>query len=107
MNRTVSAVTDPAAPSEAAFLSAEICPDCVKQDGLCKRHIPSVCPNLAQPGWYRLVGTSFYGKAQAEREKDIATQRLLGRKERKRQRAEQRAMELRQLVEDIATPKAA
>lgn len=77
------------------------CPDCIEHDGLCKRHEKAILPQLAQPGWYRLVGNTFYGKAQAEKEMDAATRRLIKRKERKR------AKRLRELVNHIATPAAA
>lgn len=122
MNRTVPADTTPAAlPKGAAFLWTEtlreiaqrvalivpLCERCKTSQGLCKWHAEHIAA-LAQPFWYQLVGTAFYGKAQAEREKDIATQRLLGRKERRRtKRAKERASELRALVEDIASPRTA
>lgn len=34
-----------------------VCDDCLSHDGLCLAHGKSVLPQLAQPRWYRLVGS--------------------------------------------------
>lgn len=62
----------------------DVCPECVEQDGLCRRHEKAILPQLAQPGWYRLVGSAHYGKEQVEKAKDPAAIRLIRRKERRR-----------------------
>lgn len=101
MFRIISAPTEAASREAASSYLSPVCDDCVAHEGLCKRHEPSVLPQLAQPGWYRLVGHTHYGKETAERELDSATSRLLKRKERKR------AKRLRELALAIGTPAAA
>jgi hypothetical protein len=34
-----------------------VCATCVQRQGLCARHKVGVLPQLAQPFWYKLVGT--------------------------------------------------
>lgn len=42
----------------AAAIAAEpLCADCLSREGLCLAHAKSVLPQLAQPHWYRLVGS--------------------------------------------------
>ena len=36
------------------------CDECVAQRGLCGRHKRAILPQLAQPHWYRLVGTDHH-----------------------------------------------
>ena len=89
------------APSEVSESPPDLCADCVKQDGLCTRHIPSVCPNLAQPGWYRHAHSGMYHELRDEKAHSPEALRLIRRKERRR------AKRLRELVDLIAHPAAA
>ena len=57
------------------------CRYCIEQGGLCKRHSRSVCPQLAQPFWYRLVGTD--AQKSAEQEMSPEARRIAERKRRK------------------------
>lgn len=37
----------------------DACDECVAQKGLCGKHARGVLPQLAQPFWYRLVGSNY------------------------------------------------
>jgi hypothetical protein len=55
-----------------------VCPRCVESDGLCTAHAKAVLPQLAQPGWVRLIGVT---KPKAERRiPDAAAERIRQRK---------------------------
>lgn len=73
--------------STSAPINADTCPDCVEQQGLCQRHVKSVCPQLKQPSWYRLVGAMHYDQ---RREESAAARKVRLRKERKRARGIER-----------------
>lgn len=53
----------PPAPSAGFVVSGielpPVCDACLSHDGLCLAHGKSVLPQLAQPHWYRLVGTTL------------------------------------------------
>ena len=68
-----------------------LCPQCVSSEGLCAHHAKSVLPQLAQPGWYRLVGVQHYVDKRASIESAEAKKVRL-RRERKRARAAERLM---------------
>ena len=68
-----------------------ICPQCVCSEGLCTHHAKSVLPQLAQPGWYRLVGAQHYIDKRASVESPEAKKVRL-RRERKRARAAERLL---------------
>lgn len=70
-------------------VSAEICPTCVKEQGLCAHHAKHVCPQLKQPAWYRLVGNTHY---DTRRDESDEARRVRLRKERKRARGAQRLL---------------
>ena len=70
-------------------MSADLCPQCIEQQGLCPHHAKHVCPQLKQPAWYRLVGSCHFDERTEE---SAAARRVRERKERKRARANQRLL---------------
>lgn len=62
-------------------MNAEICPQCVEQQGLCSVHAKHVCPQLKQPAWYKLVGSRHYDERTEESPEG---RKVRERKERKR-----------------------
>jgi hypothetical protein len=87
-------------PETAAEVSGEVplCHECVVLDGLCVRHAKSVCPQLAQPHWYQLVGTDYQKPPKPSAE----AQRIADRKARKQQRLrDRRRAEMADLVTSL------
>lgn len=81
--------------------SAETCADCIKHDGLCRRHEKAILPQLAQPFWHKHAHSGMYRELKDEKDHSPEGLKIIRRKERLR------AKRLRELVDLIATPKAA
>lgn len=76
--------------STSAPVNAEICPQCVEQQGLCSVHAKHVCPQLKQPAWYKLVGSRHYDERTEESPEG---RKVRERKERKRARVAKRLLD--------------
>lgn len=69
----------------AAALTVALCVPCLNHDGLCERHAKEVLPQLAQPGWVRLIGIARVEqtKAQQVQEVPVSPQQASWRERRK------------------------
>lgn len=94
MLRIVSAETCEAAPDEAALSYQDVCADCIRHDGLCRKHERAVLPQLAQPFWYRHAHSGMYRELKDEKDHSAAGLKIKRRKERLRAKRMQEMAEL-------------
>lgn len=65
-------------PAEAIPEIEPVCRACVRADGLCARHESDVLPQIARPGWVRLIGVSLvspHRQAQIDKPATVSPQR--------------------------------
>lgn len=78
----------------------EACADCVRELGLCRRHEKSILPQLAQPGWIRLIVSNYGAPTPPSPE----AQKIIDRRARRKAR---RMAELASVCGDLLKTAAA